>query len=258
MRANGAAAIGAALVISLGLTAAAHAQTLRESSAEVRMQLDLAVSPAALKALLPDGWEPFVATSGPAKDCNVRLIFVDRVDINRPDGAPAGTEQMVYFASPIKKAGSNDMAGQMVIDGITVNAKNAPGPFKVYQAATSYRVERSTHAAAGGAIENEETWDFTGADGEHLSLHLTYERGVARKLAAESKFFSAADPNSYQIWKVDQGLDIMRNATVPVKDRVKTFEFKASGGRVAKLFDGSERVVSVDALHWYNRAVSSP
>jgi hypothetical protein len=165
---------------------------------------------------------------------------------------------MVYFASPIKKAGSNDMAGQMVIDGITANAKNAPGPFKVYQAATSYRVERSTHAAAGGAIENEETWDFTGADGEHLSLHLTYERGVARKLAAESKFFSAADPNSYQIWKVDQGLDIMRNATVPVKDRVKTFEFKASGGRVAKLFDGSERVVSVDALHWYNRAVSSP
>lgn len=253
-----AAAIGAALVTLLGLSAAANAQTLREYSAEVRMQLDLAVSPAALKALLPDGWEPFVATSGPAKDCNVRLIFVDRVDINRPDGAPAGTEQMVYFASPIKKVGSNDMAGQMVIDGITANAKNAPGPFKVYQAATSYRVERSTHAAAGGAIENEETWDFTGADGEHLSLHLTYERGVARKLAAESKFFSAADPNSYQIWKVDQGLDIMRNATVPVKDRVKTFEFKASGGRVAKLFDGSERVVSVDALHWYNRAVSSP
>jgi hypothetical protein len=50
----------------------------------------------------------------------------------------------------------------------------------------------------------------------------------------------------------------MRNATVPVKDRVKTFEFKASGGRVAKLFDGSERVVSVDAFHWYNRAISSP
>ena len=258
MRANGAAAIGAALVTLLGLSAAANAQTLREYSAEVRMQLDLAVSPAALKALLPDGWEPFVATSGAAKDCNVRLIFVDRVDINRPDGAPAGTEQMVYFASPIKKVGSNDMAGQMVIDGITANAKNAPGPFKIYQAATSYRVERSAHAAAGGAIEIEETWDFTGADGEHLSLHLTYARGVARKLAAESKFFSAADPNSYQIWKVDQGLDIMRNATVPVKDRVKTFEFKASGGRVAKLFDGSERVVSVDALHWYNRAVSSP
>lgn len=258
MRANGAAAIGAALVAFAGLSTAAYPQTLLERSAEVRMQLDLAVSPAALKALLPDGWQPFVANSGPAKDCNVRLIFVDRVDINSPDGAPDGTEQMAYFASPIKKTGSNKMDGQMVIDGITANAKDAPGPFKVYQAASSYRVERSTHAAAGGPIENEDTWEFTGRDGEHLALHLTYERGVARKLAAESKFFSAADPSSYQIWKIDQGLDIMRNATVPVKDRVKTFSFTASGGRVAKLFDGRERVVSVDALHWYNRDVSSP
>ncbi len=146
----------------------------------------------------------------------------------------------------------------MVVDGITSNPKAAPGPFNVYQAASAYRVERSTHATAGGPIENEDTWDFTGANGEHLALHLTYERGVARKLSAETKFFSAADPNSYQIWKIDQGLDIMRNATVPVKDRVKTFEFKASGGRVGTLFDGTERVVSVDALHWYNRAVSSP
>jgi hypothetical protein len=207
---------------------------------------------------LPDGWQPFVATSGPAKDCNVRLIFVDRVDINSPDGAPGGTEQMAYFASPIKKAGSNVMDGQMVIDGITANAKNAPGPFKVYQPATSYRVERSTHATTGGPIENEDTWEFTGSDGEHLALHLIYERGVARKLTAETKFFSAADPKSYQIWKIDQGLDIMRNATVPVKDHVKTLQFRASGGRVAKLFDGSERVLSVDALHWYNRAVSLP
>jgi hypothetical protein len=256
MLAKGAIGIGVTLATFVGPAGIANAQTLLEQSAEVRMQLDLAVSPQALKALLPEGWEPFVAASGAAKDCNVRLIFVDRVDITSPDGAPVGTEQMVYFASPIKKTGSNEMAGQMVIDGIT--SKAAPGPFNVYQGATAYRVERSTHAAAGGPIENEDTWDFTGADGEHLSLHLTYERGVARKLGAETKFFSAADPNSYQIWKVDQGLDIMRNATVPVKDHVKTFEFKASGGRVAKLFDGSERVVSIDALHWYNRAVSSP
>lgn len=258
MRANGAAVIGAGLVALVGLTATAYPQTLPESSAEARMQLDLAVSPAALQALLPDGWQPFVATSGPAKDCNVRLIFVDRLAVNKPDGAPAGTEQMAYLASPIKKTGSSEMAGQMVIAGITANAKNAPGPFKVYQQAASYRVERATRASAGGPIENAETWDFTGRDGEHLSLQLTYQRGVARKLSAETKFFSASDPNSYQIWKIDQGLDIMRNVTVPVKDRVKSLAFKASGGRIAKLFDGSERILSVDALPWYNRAVVSP
>ena len=258
MLVKGAIGIGVILATFVGPAGIANAQTLLEQSAEVRMQLDLAVSSQALKALLPDGWEPFVATAGPAKDCNVRMIFVDRVDITGPDGAPVGTNQMVYLASPIKKSGSNEMAGQMVIDGLTANAKDTPGPFNVYQAATNYRVDRSTHIVPGQPIESEETWDFTGANGEHMALHLTYERGVARKLSAETKFFSAADPSSYQIWKIDQGLDIMRNATVAVKDRVKEFQLKASGGRIGTLFDGNERVVSVDALHWYNRAVSSP
>jgi hypothetical protein len=240
------------------LAGTACAQTFLEHSAEARMQLDLVVSSDALKALLPAGWEPAVATSGPAKDCNIRMIFVDRVDITGPDGAPIGTEQMVYLASPIKKSGTTEMAGQMVIDGLTANPKNVPGPFNVYQAATSYRVERATHAISGQPILNEETWQFTAANGEHMELHLTYERSVARKASNETKFFSAADPSSYQIWKIDQGLDIMRNATVQVKDRVKEFQLKASGGKVGSLFDGTERVVSVDALHWYNRTVSSP
>src|SRR5580658_9769054 len=134
MLAKGAIGIGVIFATFVGPPGIANAQTLLEQSAEVRMQLDLAVSPQALKALLPDGWEPFVATAGPAKDCNVRLIFVDRVDITGPDGAPVGTEQMVYFASPIKKTGTTEMAGQMVIDGLTANPKNAPGPFNVYQA----------------------------------------------------------------------------------------------------------------------------
>ena len=126
------------------------------------------------------------------------------------------------------------------------------------EAATSYRVERSTHAIAGQPIENEDRWEFTAANGEHMELHLTYERGVARKISSEIKFFSAADPSVYQTFKIDQGLDIMRNATITVKDKVKTFEVKASGGKVGKLFDGTERVVSVDALHWYNRSVYAP
>lgn len=253
-------ALGIAVIVtSLGVPiATAQAQNLVENSAEVRMQLDLVVPSQALQALLPAGWEPAVATAGPAKDCNVRMIFVDRLDITGADGAPVGTEQMVYLASPIKKTGSNEMAGQMVITGLTADPKRAPGPFNVYQAASSYRVERSSHAAAGQSIQNEETWQFSGSDGEHMELHVVYDRGVARKLAADVKFFSAADPSSYQTWKIEQGLDIMRNATVKVPDRVKQIDFKASGGKIAPLFDGSERIVSVDALQWYNRAIYSP
>ena len=51
----------------------------------------------------------------------------------------------------------------------------------------------------------------------------------------------------------------MRNATVPGEGPAsKRLNSRHPVGSVAKLFDGSERVVSVDALHWYNRAVSSP
>jgi hypothetical protein len=253
---KGAIGIGVILATLVGLVSIANAQTLFEQSAEVRMQFDLAVSSQALKALLPDGWEPFVATSGPAKDRNVRMIFVDRVDITGPDGVPVGTNQMVYFASPIKKSGSNEMAGQMVIDGLTANPKDAPGPFNVYQAATNYRVDRSTHIVSGQPIESEETWDFTGANGEHMALHVTYERGVARKLSAETKFFSAADPNSYQIWKIDQGLDIMRNATIAVKDRVKEFQLKASGGRPINATAGERILIALPPRFDFSSAAS--
>ena len=248
-----------AVIATLGaaMPHAAGAQTFVEQSAEVRMQLDLAVPKEALQKLLPAGWEPAVADAGPAKDCNVRMIFVDRIDINAQDGAPKGTNKFVYLASPIKKTGG-EIAVQMVIDGITADPKDAPGPFGVYQAASDFRVDRTSHSAPGSPIQNEETWSFTAANGEHMEIHLTYERGVARKVSSETKFYSAANPDTYQIWKIDQGLDIMRNATVQVPDKVKSIEVKASGGKVGTLFDGTQRVVSVDALHWYNRAVSSP
>jgi hypothetical protein len=39
---------------------------------------------------------------------------------------------------------------------------------------------------------------------------------------------------------------------------VKEFSYKASGGRIGALFDGTERVLSIDAIHWSNRAAHSP
>jgi hypothetical protein len=104
----------------------------------------------------------------------------------------------------------------------------------------------------------KEHWEFAAPSGERLEVHLKYERAPARKGANEVKFFSPTDPNTYQIFKIDQGIDIMRNATVPVRDRVKEFAYKAAGGRLGPLFDGTERVVSIDSFHWYNRGVYLP
>ena len=65
-------------------------------------------------------------------------------------------------------------------------------------------------------------------------------------------------PNTGAEVAIDILCDIMRNATVPVRDRVAEFSYKATGGKIAPLFDGTERVVSIDALHWYNRGVYLP
>ncbi len=260
-RAVGAQIAGALLAgcALCGLAAQAGAQTLLEHSSEVRMQLDFVVPDAALKKFLPAGWEPNVATQGPAKDCNLRMIFIDRVDITKPDGAPAapGSNQLVYLAIPIKQTASNTQ-GQMLIFGLTADAKDAPGPQGVYVHANSHRTARSTNTAAGKPSTTEEHWEFAAPSGERLEVHLKYERAAARKTSQETKFYSSLDPNNFQIFKIDQGLDIMRNATVQVRDRVTEFSYKASGGKIAPLFDGTEKVVSIDALHWYNRGVYKP
>src|ERR1700693_5202960 len=85
----GAVLMGCALA---GFVAPANAENFIEHSAEVRMQLDFRVPDAALKKMLPDGWEPVIATAGPAKDANLRMIFIDRVGITGPDGQPIGAK----------------------------------------------------------------------------------------------------------------------------------------------------------------------
>lgn len=238
-----------------GLVRAADAQTLLQQSAEARMQIDFHVPDAALKAMLPAGVEPAVATAGAAKDANLRMIFIDRIAVTGPDGAPVGSGQMVYLAIPIKQAAPAAIA-QMLIYGLTSDPKDAPGPFGVYQLASTHRMERSTIADA--QAQTTENWEFTAAGGEHMELHLKYDRGIGRKASNETKFFSSVNPGFYQIFKVEQNLDIMRNATITVPDKVKEFQYKASGGKIAALFDGSERVLSIDCLSWYNRAIYAP
>jgi hypothetical protein len=254
---SSAAALAGLLAVCVmgGWVRAADAQTLVEQSAEARMQLDFHVPDAALKAMLPAGVEPAIATTGAAKDANLRMIFIDRIAVTGPDGTPVGSGQMVYLAIPIKQAAPNPIA-QMLIYGLTSDPKEAPGPFGVYQLASTHRMERST--IADTQAQTTENWEFSAASGEHMELHLKYDRGIGRKASNETKFFSSVNPSFYQIFKVDQNLDIMRNATITVPDKVKEFQYKASGGKIAALFDGSERVLSIDCLSWYNRAIYTP
>jgi hypothetical protein len=241
------------------LAAAAHAQAPSpiEFSAEARFQLDLHVPDAVLASMLPAGFTPNVAAQGPAKDCNLRAIFVDRMTINGPDGKPVGkgSSRMVYLAAPVKDPGGAN--AQVVIGGLVDDPADAPGPFGVYIAAATHTMQRATSSTGAGPAIDSQDWVFQAATGEHLELHITYEHGIANKgNPSEGKFYSAKNPATVQTWRQEQVLDILRNPTTNPPDKVKTFSFKGSGGSFAKLFDGTEKPVSWDNVIWLTRSIS--
>jgi hypothetical protein len=246
------------------LAATAGAETIVESSSEVRFQLDLHVPDAALAAYLPAGWVPNVAAQGPAKDANLRAVFIDRVTINGPDGKPVGkgSNRLVYLAAPVKDPGGANV--QLIIGGLTEDPADAPGPFGNYLLATTHTMQRSTSSGSsgssgGGPIMDAQDWRFAAAGGEHIEMHIKYEKGVAnRGNPSDTRFYSAKNPGFYQISHQEQVLDILRNATTNPPDRVKEFSFKASGGSWAKLFDGTEKVLSWDNILWIQRSVLLP
>ena len=237
----------------------AGAQTALETSGEARFQLDFHVPDAALTAMLPQGFALNVATQGPAKDANIRVIFVDRMTVNGADGKPVGkgSSRFVYLASPVKDpTGAN---AQVVIGGITDDPADAPGPFGVYLPATTHTMRRSTTSSGTGPVIDAQDWVFEAASGEHLELHLEYEHGVGNKgNPAEGKFYSSKNPAVVQIWRQEQVLDILRNATTNPPDHVRKFQFKGGGGTYAKLFDGTERTLSWDNIVWLTRTVLQP
>jgi hypothetical protein len=254
-------AITAALLVALSGSGApaAFGQTLLEYSAEARFQLDFHVPEAALNAMLPPGFTLNVATQGPAKDANIRVIFVDRMTINGADGKPVGkgSSRLVYLAAPVKDAsGAN---AQLVVGGLTDDPTDAPGPFGNYLLASTHTMQRSTANTGNGPLIDSQDWVFQAASGEHLELHVKYEHGVGNKGApADVKFYSAKSPSVAQLSRQEQVLDILRNVTTNPPDRVKEFSFKGSGGSYAKLFDGTERVLSWDNIVWLNRSVMQP
>lgn len=247
------------LLLGFAIACCVRAEAPVESSLEARFQLDLRVPESALASFLPQGFTPNIATQGPAKDCNLRAVFIDRITINAPDGKPLskGSNRLVYLAAPVKDpAGA---AGQLVIGGLTEDPEDAPGPFGVYLRATTHKMHRSTTSGVSGPIVDTQDWMFAASTGEHLDLHLKYERGAANKgNPADVRFYSAKMPTFFQISRQEQVLDILRNVTTHPPDRVKEFSFKAGGGTYSKLFDGTEKPLSWDNILWIQRTVLMP
>ncbi len=255
--------VAGAFVLAASLCAGTRgfAQTLVENASETRFQMDLQVPAAAVKTMLPEGFTSSVAPQGPAKDCNVRLIFVDRMTVHGPDGKPVGngSSHFAYLVAPAKDpAGAN---AQVVLGGITDDSLGTPGPFANFLAAKTISVKKTSSADGSGPAIDTQDWVLEAASGEHLELHVEYERGVGNRPASASpevKYYSAKDVTMVQVVKQEQVLDILRNVTTNPKDRVRKFSMKCGGGSYAKLCDGTEKPLSWDNILWNNRSISKP
>ena len=205
-----------------------------------------------------ENWTMNIRTEGAATDANLRVIFIERMTINGADGRPLGdgSNLLVYLTVPVMDPTGTGV--QLVIGGITEDQADVPGPFGVYLPAKTHTLTRTTKSGSGPIIETQD-WAFEAATGEHFKMNITFERGLRNsRPARDTLFYSAKNPDFYQISRQRQMLDILRNVTTNPTDRVHDFSFTAGGGSYADLFDGTEKLLSWDNIVWLNREVLLP
>ncbi len=238
--------------------AAPSSATVLEKSLEYRFQLDLTVDQAALDIFLPKGWVSQIATMGGGTGCNLRLIFIDRGQIEGADNKVIGKghDVLAVLEAPVRPAGEAGAAARggskMIVGGISRD--EAGGALLAAKRVTVTR----THDIKEGAETVHEVWNLEAAGGEHLSLDVTYHPAPANIFSYQSRFLDSSDPTKTRLVRIEEITDITRNVTLLPPDRVASFAFKAGGGKFAPLFDGAVKVLSWDSQPVSMRTVIQP
>ena len=232
------------------LAGAAFAQEkLYVTNQDTRIGIAFKVPEATLKKLIPAGWESNPAASG----ANLNMTMVDGVSSQDPEGKPARPNTGVAVSIPVKKTGSSE-AGPMVVAGLFM-PHYAPGAYGVFLPA-KVSIDRKLRTDAEGRTTADETWDLKSEDGHSIRIHVAYVRGAPTRGKTETKVYSGAKPEFFRIYRVELGTDVVRGGAGG--DRVKAYSLKATGPKLASIFDGKEQVVAITAIPWYSRAVYLP
>ncbi|TGD96307.1 hypothetical protein [Methylobacterium nonmethylotrophicum] len=254
------ALIASILLVSCGIPAFAQAplppaDTLGVYSgavAETRTVLTFKVGDEVVQKLLPDGWTLAPIAQGPAKGANLAVVFSERLATVDQDGKAAGGEEAsVILSIPAKNGAESAFA---IIEAYG-DAETAPGFYKAGKPAT-VTAERSLRVAnLKGTIE--ETWSVAGNGGERISFQIGYERLQPSRAQFDSRNVSAVDGRVRRTYRIDQGTVVLVSAANGV-DKAKGLTFKATGGLLGRLFDGSHQLVSAVSLPWYSRQLYVP
>jgi hypothetical protein len=234
-----------------------QAESLVLSTADMRVVLAFQAAASTAQAVLPAGWQPTPIPGGPSTGADVFLVFVDGIAQFDADGKPAagGTNRFVVAVVPARNP-TTGAAGLMVVGGVAAHPDGAPGAYKNYTPA-QVKQQRTLRTDGSGPGSAEEMWQVRDATGGTLNLRFDYDRALPVRVKVESKIYSAVEPTFFRIYRVEQGVDVVKSA-VTGTDRVRGYQFNSTLGAFAKLFDGNERLVSITTIPWYVRQVFLP
>lgn len=244
-------------LLLVGALVLAHPALAQEkvvgNNIDVRTLLLFKASDTAVQKVLPEGWEVNSPPAGATKGFNLGISLIEQLIQQDPEGKSIQTYQGAALIVPAKKKGT-DAAGTMVIGGL-MTPTNVPGAYGVFLPAKSV-IERKQRIA-DNKITIDETWQLTAEDGNTIEAELQYLRGTPARAKVEAKVFSAAKPDFYRIYRVELASDVARSTATNV-DRVTKFSLKATGPKIAPLFDSSQQLIAVTSVPWYSRQVSLP
>jgi hypothetical protein len=244
-------------VVGLMSTGDALAETPVGTNLESRTVVSVRVSQAEAQNWLPTPWQVNPVPSGPSKDANLNVVFINPWLTLDPDGKPTATpiDRRVALAIPAKHPQTGE-ATNFVARVYTSNPNGAPGPYK-NSVPVSVRAEQALKGANLEPASSSELWEVRDGAGGIIELRLQYQRGIPARVKAEGKPRSAVDANFFRIYRIDQGLDVVKSVPTGI-DRVQQYSLRVTMAELRKLFDGSEQLVSVAVLPWYHRQVSLP
>jgi len=209
------------------------------------------VSDAALRKLLPAGWE--LAAIPQMQGGNLTVTCSDILASETADGRPGDTARAVWLSAPVQKAGTGERAGA-VLGGFASNASFAPGPYGNYALAQAHLDRRRQVEGSGVSVSEE--WQFADDSGSKIELRLGFTDGPAQHLKPpQSNVLSATKPSLRRINKTEVVALQLRPGD---SNAVKEVTFTASGSLFSPLFDGSEQLIAIISAPWLVTQVLLP
>ena len=234
------------MIVELVVLSAATAETPVGSNVDTRVVVALQVRPEALPQWVAAPWQVNPVAAGPSKGANLSVVFVDQHLVQDADGKPvaAGVNRIMALTVPGKHSGTGATAS-VVARIYSSEPSYVPGPYKNGVPATIRR-ERTLRGSSTEPQSGREIWTINAAGGA-AELQFDYQGGLPSRSQSESKVYSGVEPTFFRIYRVDQGTDVVKSVPEGI-DRVQNFRLSIGIPELAKLFDGSERVVSVTVI----------